>query len=322
MSVKVEIVLSTFNGEQFLGELLESCLAQTFSDWRMLIRDDGSTDGTRGIIQSHVNKYPEKFVWIIDEKGNLGPKDSFGLLLSRTVSPYVMCCDQDDVWHADKIALSVQEMATLERHHPLQPPLLVFCDAALVDEALKTIAASFVAHCGFNVSRDTQFGFLVLGNIIPGCTMMVNRKLVEMALPFPSRAFMHDWWLALIAAGYGEIGHIPRPLLLYRQHGQNLCGLEKKASVLKYLLSLAHDCGILFRSQQIVTDQIGVFYERFCDYMHETFLSPKKRREMRNVFGIFIPGATNPWKRRWLLLKFFLVYPCATRSLVGIYSLW
>ena len=95
--MKVNIVLSTYNGEKFLSEQIESIQAQTFTDWQLLIRDDGSTDKTLDIITAYTLK-DERIHWIDeDERKNLGVINSFYKLIKHDVADYYFFCDQDDV---------------------------------------------------------------------------------------------------------------------------------------------------------------------------------------------------------------------------------
>ena len=105
----VEILLSTYNGEAYLEELLDSLIAQTYQDWSLTIRDDGSTDSTIDIISEYQHKYGEK-ITLMDGRKNIGTIKSFELLLQQSIAEYVMLCDQDDVWMPDKIMLSLQKM--------------------------------------------------------------------------------------------------------------------------------------------------------------------------------------------------------------------
>ena len=134
---EVDILLSTYNGEKFLGELLDSLLCQTCQNWRLVVRDDGSKDNTISIIKDYIEKYgQDKIVLVSDGLGNRGPKESFGQLMEYSLAPYVMFCDQDDVWLQDKIELSFQEILTLENRSGKSKPMLVSTNCSLVDQDL------------------------------------------------------------------------------------------------------------------------------------------------------------------------------------------
>ncbi len=129
------------------GAKSASLFAQTCEDWTLLIRDDGSTDSTPEILKRLASGHPNKIRIIHDNTGkqnqNLGYAHNFGRLMGLSTAPYVMFCDQDDIWHPDKIALSLQEMKELEQRYGEQCPLLVRTDFALVDSKNNIILSSY-----------------------------------------------------------------------------------------------------------------------------------------------------------------------------------
>ncbi|MBU3951926.1 MAG: hypothetical protein KJ658_07270, partial [Proteobacteria bacterium] len=111
-------------------------------------------------------------------------------------------------------------------------PVLVHSDAEVVDTHLNTVCPSFMAYQGICHNRVNPLNNLLVQNFVTGCTLMVNRKLLELAYPVPEAALMHDWWLALCAAVSGRIEFADRPLIRYRQHRNNQVGAK---SVTLYL---------------------------------------------------------------------------------------
>lgn len=219
------ILLSTYNGERFLAEQIESILAQTHTDWTLLIRDDGSSDATRDIIQEYCAKDP-RIIFNNDSLGNLGSCGSFSALMSLAVprdEPYVFFCDQDDVWLPEKLKLTLDELRMLEERWP-STPCLVHTDLHVVDESLNTIHPSFLKHEGLRRNPSEPIKTLLINNYVTGCTVGMNRALLEIATPVPPDAFMHDWWSALCAAAMGHIGFVDQATILYRQHGRNAIG--------------------------------------------------------------------------------------------------
>ena len=113
----IAILMSTYNGECYLKDQIESILSQTYKDWILYIRDDGSTDRTIRIIKTYVGNYPDKIIYEYDRLGNLGSGRSFMKLLSSIDSDYYMFCDQDDVWLPSKIEKTYLKMKSLEMNH-------------------------------------------------------------------------------------------------------------------------------------------------------------------------------------------------------------
>ena len=109
----IEILLGTFNGGAFLEQQINSILEQTYHDWRMIIRDDGSTDNTLSLIEGYIEKHPDKFTLIINEKASGSAKNNFMRLIQDASADYVMFCDQDDFWEPDKIQLTYNMLLQL-----------------------------------------------------------------------------------------------------------------------------------------------------------------------------------------------------------------
>lgn len=233
---KIAILLAAYNGVQYLAEQLDSLLAQTNQDWITYIHDDGSTDGTVAVIDDYVARYPQKFVKI-EGKSTGGAKQNFFYLLSAVDAPYLMCCDQDDVWLPEKVEVTYQAMKELEKEEAGdKKPLLVFTELRVVDGRLQTIAERMSDIQQLECTRN-RVEDIAVQNYVTGCTMMINRRLREMlngrsaSHKLDMKAvIMHDWWCALIAAEFGKMKFIDRPQILYRQHGDNSVGAKNVAS--------------------------------------------------------------------------------------------
>ncbi len=217
------VLLATYNGEKYLKEQIESLLSQTYSDFQILIHDDGSTDGTMAIINSYMTKYPEKIKYLEGEKCG-GACQNFSFMLSKCDSEYIMFCDQDDVWFPDKIEITMDSMREAERISP-NLPVLVHGDLTVTDGDLNVIDKSFFHFQSINGKRAT-FSHLLVQNYVTGCTVMINRNLKDKCGEIPRECAMHDWWLALVCSLFGEIVFINRPLLYYRQHEGNKVGAK------------------------------------------------------------------------------------------------
>ena len=222
MDSKINILIATYNGEQFLQEQLESLFQQSYTNWKLLIHDDGSTDNTINIIKDYILKYPDK-IQFFDDKLNFGSAlVNFSFLLEKSNAKYIMFCDQDDIWLPNKIELTVKKMQELERENP-NIPLLIHTDLKVVDSNLNVLSNSYWSYQGIDPQYDT-LNRLLVQNIITGCTVMINRKLGDIALPIPNEVIMHDWWLGLVASVFGQIHSIDIPTILYRQHDNNDTG--------------------------------------------------------------------------------------------------
>jgi rhamnosyltransferase len=189
------VVLSTFNGERFLADQLESLRRSTFKDWTLFVRDDGSTDRTLTVVERFVAA-DSRIRTLATNDGRLGPAQSYGRLLAEAVetgAKYVFLCDQDDVWLTEKMGRQIEQVNAAERRFGPETPLLLHTDLAVVDEGLRLIHSSFLASQRLRHQARRPLETLAVQNFATGCTMLVNRALLEVALPIPYAAVMHDW---------------------------------------------------------------------------------------------------------------------------------
>jgi glycosyltransferase involved in cell wall biosynthesis len=220
----IDILLATYNGAGFLAEQLDSLLAQSVTDWRVLARDDGSNDATVDILKRYAAAHLGRFLLIEDADSSLGACGNFGRLMTHAEAPYVMFCDQDDVWLPDKIERMMAVMRALEHEAGSNSPLLVHSDLKVVDSGLAELHPSFWEYQVLDPGFGRSLPHLLVQNVVTGCASLFNRPLLDLALPLPPNAAMHDWWVALVAVVFGRIRPMPESTVLYRQHGQNTAG--------------------------------------------------------------------------------------------------
>lgn len=166
---------------------------------------------------------------------------------------YVMFCDQDDIWLPDKIDKLMTAMHRLEEECGTDIPLLVHSDLTVVGQDLERISESFWAHQGADPSSSRSVNRLLIQNVVTGCASLCNRKLIEMSLPVPAEAMMHDWWLALVAASFGRIGSIPDTTVLYRQHGKNTLGAKQLGFFATLMRGIRSPIGAYSRARRVIT---------------------------------------------------------------------
>ncbi|WP_373880083.1 glycosyltransferase family 2 protein [Levilactobacillus brevis] len=225
---KIAILLSTYNGQQYLAEQLQSLQKQSYEDWHLYIRDDGSHDKTTHIIREFCES-DSRIVWVNEKKQiNLGVKQSFMRLLTDVEADYYMFCDQDDVWLPNKISIT---LAAMEDNGV---PQLTFTDLRLVDNKLNLIKRESVLS-RVKVGYWTDASNVFFDNVVTGCTVMINSELKSAVLPVNADAIvMHDWFLTIIAAQIGTIHFVAQETILYRQHQENQVGIN-----VSYLARLA-----------------------------------------------------------------------------------
>jgi len=256
----VDILLATYNGEKYLREQLDSLFNQTFQDFRILVRDDGSTDGTMRILREYALHHAGKIEIIEDDLGGGNPARNFMLLMKHSTAGYVMFCDQDDSWMPDKVSTLLQRMQAEEkRTADGAAPILVFSDYQVTDAQLRPLP---VNESSLQIARHYRsLNRLLVQNYITGCTMMINKTACQLAGDYDSRILMHDWWIALYVSAMGRICHVPEKLTYYRQHGDNDVGARDVKSM-EYRLEKLRDKSVR-NSKNTYYAQAELLKERF-----------------------------------------------------------
>lgn len=289
---EIEILLATFNGARFLEQQLDSLFSQSCQDFSVAVRDDLSADGTVDILARYAKKYPERLSYVVNEK-RLGAAGNFAALLCESTAPYVMCCDQDDVWLPEKIAVTMQTLRAAERARGRETPVLAFSDTVLVDENLQVVDSSFWRRASFK-PEGAQLRNLLVQNLVTGCTMACNRTLLTSALPIPvQEVVMHDYWLALVAVAFGVTVPIRQQTVLYRQHDRNTIGTANMTAVQRIRRFL--DDPHLRAELRTATRQSHAFASRFCAQ-----LRPEQKRELAAFQRL---GEQGYFLRRWTVLR-------------------
>ena len=231
---KVLVLLGTYNGAAFLPEQLQSIQQQSFQDWQLLVRDDGSEDDSQNILEAFARE-DNRIEILQDRKGRLGVAGNFGeLMLAALDSKAEVVCfaDQDDVWLPFKMAAQLTLLQESHTTYGSDTPILVYSDLHVVNHDLKTLYGSLMGYQGIRHQADSPLNYLIAQNFVTGCASTINRALLEIAVPMPTDALMHDWWIALCAAVWGRIEYLDRPTLLYRQHSRNQVGAKRIKNML------------------------------------------------------------------------------------------
>lgn len=238
----IDILMATYNGEKYLEEQLESIVNQSYDDWKLIIGDDCSTDRTVAILTKYQQMYPNKIFFHVNVTPSGSAQNNFFQLIDYVNNDYVMFADQDDIWLKDKIKLTFNMMRKAEFENGNRTPLLVHTDLCVVDQDLSVINNSIFAMQNMDYKRD-KLNNLLVSNIVTGCTVMINKALLDLLNVKPQKSVMHDMWLGLVAAAFGKIYFINKATILYRQHGRNTNGVKNFNSV-KFLFTNAfnHKC--------------------------------------------------------------------------------
>ena len=232
--------MASYNGEKYIGQQLDSILGQTLPGIRILVSDDGSTDGTVEILKQYQRDNPGRIFLSGCPENETGDKTleagkadippaarNFFRLLSQADADYVLLSDQDDVWMQEKAERLLERMRDIETDGV---PALVFSDMEVADCRLGQIAPSFFDYSHCDPTR-LSLAELLVENPVTGGALMMNRPLLELVREMPAACFMHDWWIALCASAFGVISCVRRPLSLYRQHDANVLGAKASGSL-------------------------------------------------------------------------------------------
>jgi len=218
-SSKVVILLSTYNGERYLAEQLNSLLDQTYRNITIKIRDDGSSDKTREIALKYcASNNNIEFL----EGENLGVVGSFFELLYSVEEnfDFVAFCDQDDIWHKNKIEVAIQKLQCFKG----QAPVMYCGRVRLVDQCLGFL------HNGAVPRRPLSLNNALFQNIATGCTIVLNRQSIDLLVskkPNLNNVLMHDRWIYMVISSLGNIIYDNEPYIDYRQHEGNVVGSSK-----------------------------------------------------------------------------------------------
>jgi glycosyltransferase involved in cell wall biosynthesis len=290
----VDILLATYNGEDFLQDQLDSVFKQTHQHFRIIIRDDDSTDHTMGIVKSYQEQHSDKITIIEDVDKNLGATQNFARLLQHATADYIAFCDQDDIWLPEKLEVLLKVLQRLERENPGKP-CLVYSDMKLIDEKGKQLEASVWKQLHLDPAYFT-FNRLLIQNIPHGCAMVFNQAMKNLVAPIPKEAMLHDHWIAIIASALGVHYAIEKPLVLLRNHDKNVTRKQEllsdkwKRVTINFIWDEAYEHMV-----QLRVNQAQAIRERFASQ-----LTPHQNR----VLDQFILLATDKgFKRKWIYLK-------------------
>lgn len=208
---KVAVLMSTYNGERYLREQIDSILQQQDITVSLIVRDDGSNDGTINILQEY-NKGAHRLDYYQGE--NAGPARSFmELLVKAPEADFYAFSDQDDYWLPNKLS------AALDAIGNIATPALYYCQTQLADKNLQPFPSVKINPYG-------TFGEALVYQFIGGCTMVMNAALRAVINEYtPKYLAMHDVWIYDIAKAIdAAVVFDPTPHILYRQHDQNVIG--------------------------------------------------------------------------------------------------
>lgn len=258
----ITIIMAVYNGQEYIREQLESLKDQTYTEWRLVIRDDRSSDKTAKIVKKFSDEVEQEVIFKVNEKPSGSAKNNFALLINDAKeSDYVMFCDQDDIWKKDKIEITFNKMKQAEERYGRDFPLLVHGDVEVIDENGNINADSMFEMS--HINADSKLPQILIQNHVTGCTMMCNKKLIAGISEYASSEYiiMHDYLAALYASVFGKIEVIKKPLLSYRQHSGNSVGAKNNNNPVYLLKRLANGRKSYKEAMETSRNQVKFFVE-------------------------------------------------------------
>lgn len=300
--------MATYNGEAYLAEQLDTLLAQTYKNWELWVRDDGSIDDTVEILKSYQVRHPNISIYT-NLTGTRGACSNFAALfqmakLDERVK-YVMFCDQDDAWLPNKIEVTLNEMRRQEDSHPGEP-VMIYGDLELVDDCGRATGHSL------RLKNKVDLKNLVSFNYVLGCTVMINRAMLQKIGNIPEQAVNHDYWIALVASMYHS-AYISKKLIRYRQHTQNASGNvadndSLSARIRRHITQPQHE----IEASKAKLSMLNEFYKLYADE-----LETKKRAMLEEYLHAYDSGRLQVC---YLILKYQMFKKGFFQSLMTFYQ--
>lgn len=273
---KIVVLLSTYNGEKYLKQQIDSILNQKSSHQiDLLVRDDGSNDGTIGILKSYEEKYQTR-VRVIYEK-NIGYiRSYFELIREAEGYDYYALSDQDDIWLEDKIEIAVEA-----------------CESSAYNGPLLYGSSSFLVNDRLEIMGETQKNLkgitwdnLLIQNFFPGHTQVFNDALCKILKTEVdcSKIYVHDFWITYMAFLHGKAIFDNQSHTYYRQHGTNTVGFGKNS--VEWIMERLKRIGN--SDNKKIAAQIGYLYDTCAEYMDE---------ELKGKVGAFVHSQSSLWRR-------------------------
>lgn len=218
----VQVLLSTYNGEKYIKEQLNSLFNQEGVIVKVLLRDDGSKDNTLKIVQEYKKLFPIKILI----GNNLGFAKSFwSLVKSSGGADYYAFCDQDDIWEKDKLKCALNQIDKYSSKKNI--PVLYTSNAIAVDNNMQILSTSAFDFHGVLTLADS-----LQRSVLPGCTFVFNKRLQEYAKKYNGEIIAHDWLMYQLAEIFGVVTYDDKSHIKYRIHENNTIGINSKFQIL------------------------------------------------------------------------------------------
>lgn len=274
MKPSVSVLMSTYNGEKYLRQQISSIIAQKDVNIKLLVRDDGSSDNTKNILEEYAEN--GQLSWYQGE--NLKPARSFlKLLQDSPEADFYAFADQDDVWLEDKLFAATTALGSIDR------PAFYFCQTTLVDKDLNEIFTP-------KINPYLTFGESLIYLYVSGCTIVINKQLRDIINSYkPQCNTMHDVWIYCIAQAINAYIYFDKKShILYRQHETNTIGLGHSESY-EWKQRIKR---VIIKKEHMRSNRAKDILNGFGTMLNE---------QNYDILSLFVSGKTNLKKRFKLL---------------------
>lgn len=274
MVLMVSILMSVYNGEKYLKIQIDSILNQTYKDFKLYIRNDGSTDHSKDIIES----YDDDRIVFYDEN-NIGAAESFFELLRRASdSDYIFFSDQDDLWYPEKLHILLEEIKKYD-----DTPTMVFSDFKTIDSNGILIEESYQKKAKLNVSCGRVGIEEILAHpYVFGCASVINNKLAQIVKNQPKGIEMHDCWISQTASAVGNLIYIPTQTIAHRFHNNNTTGKIGSDSFKSRFKRITKNFNQQVENSRLRLQQVNILLNT-----HNDALKPKVKDVLQDISNSF-----------------------------------
>ena len=248
----VSIVLATYNGEKFLHQQLDSLINQTYKNIEIIIADDCSTDSTVEIIKEYINQY--SYISLFQQEKNVGYQKNFEKAATLANGEFIAFCDQDDIWHLEKIEILISEIGDFS---------IVYANSLFIDSNNKPFKKDLNKIRKMNnFISPIQY---IYGTAAAGHAMLIKKEIIKNAIPFPT-IIPHDYWLGFIASLANGVKYVDKILVYYRKHETNVVeNINKNNSLHRNFTKNKTSEEI----RQLKYQKLQLFYEKCPDFFSE-----------------------------------------------------
>lgn len=297
---QIDILMATYNGAEFLAAQIRSLQSQTFTDWRLIVHDDGSTDGTVDLVRCFMAQ--DSRILLADDGLQFhGPALNFMHLLTLSDAPFAIFCDQDDIWLEDKLQAMYDVIAKLDQ----SKPQMAYSNSYVYDMQTGDISGYATLW------HPTQLHETLFANAgVQGCALMMNAALRDVCQRVPEKVAMHDHTVTLAALTFGQVTYVDRRLMLYRRHSLAVTGATYKNRLERFTHFFARGKSVIDRKH---LEAIRSFCMTYADVMpadkqavFDDFFRFTREGRIRNLWHAFSGGYRLFGRRSILLVKILL----------------